>query len=70
MDFWKERVPEGCGSNGEGSISHGTVFQFGDGRQKVALGCTEVSSRGVTLEEVVEGFACEKKNLELDLVSV
>lgn len=68
-----EGIPEGGGSNGEGSVSPGSVLGFRDS-EEVGIRGAEVTGRGVVVEQVsevggglvVEGFVGEKEEFELN----
>ena len=69
-----ERVPEGGGSNGEGSVTPGPVLGHLWWGQEVSIRGAEAAGGSVVVEQVsevwgglvVEGFVGEEKNLEVN----
>ena len=68
-----EGIPEGGGSNGEGSVPPGSVLGFWDS-EEIGIRGAEVTGRGVGEEQVsevggglvMEGFMGEKEEFELN----
>ncbi len=73
-DVFGERVPEGGGSYGEGSVAPGPVLGSVWWRQEVSIRGAEAAGRIVAVEQVgevggglvMESFVGEEKDFEVD----